>query len=336
MDWKGYSWNLRDGGGAGGPGFGRWAAANISGPDGNDYITMNITNAGNDPVGCEMFMSSGLGYGTYTIVVEKDFTTLDKNVVFGGLFPYFGGSPFIEFDVNEISAWDNEDADGYGANVPYVSHNSWYNGGASRTHTSAIMPSDTVTTHTLRWEPGIATYNSYIGTGTGGTLIKNSVHNTNIPVPSSEVPIINLWVYATGTPGGTDTDVPATSVVLRDFYWVPLTGSAPAFETTLSSYFVDGEATTVFIGDDSGRSYLTYFTPGKMSESSNPVAAIDTGIDHWTEVEWNIYATTAAENGSTYEFRVTDNGTPLNTYSQTPRWTIGTTPTTFKPQTIVC
>lgn len=337
MEWKGYTWNLRDGGAAGGPGFGQWAAANVSAPDGNDYVTLSITNpTGTMPIGCEMDMSTSLGYGTYTLVVEKDFTTLDKNHVFGGLFPYFGGSPFIEFDVNEISSWDGANAEGYGASVVYLSHNSWYNGGASRTHSTAVMPSDTVTTHTLRWEAGIATYNSYIGTGTGGTLIKNSVHNTNIPVPSSEIPIINLWVYNdSGSPDSGDLDAPATSVILRDFYWTPLTGAAPAFATTLSSYFADNDTTTPILGDAAGSS-ITSFTSGKMSEASNPVSAINTSSDYWTEVEWNIYATTAAENGSTYEFRITDSGTPLDTYRVEPRWTIGTTPTTFKGQTIIC
>src|SRR6187549_433387 len=41
--WKGYTWNLRDGG-TGGPGFGGWSNANVTGPDGNDYLTISITN----------------------------------------------------------------------------------------------------------------------------------------------------------------------------------------------------------------------------------------------------------------------------------------------------
>ena len=228
ISWKGYTWNTRDGGG--GPGFGTWSTSNVSGPDGSGYVTLSITNpSGSAPIGAEIINTSSLGYGTYTLVTGTRMDTLDKNIVFGGLFPYFGGSPFIEFDVGEISSWDAANADGYGPSVVYISHNSWYNNAASRTHSSVPIGSDQVHTFVLRWEPGIATYDTYIGTGTGGTRILHSVHTTSIPVPSTEVPIINLWVYNnSGTPNAGDLDAPATSIVLRDFTYTALSAPTPS------------------------------------------------------------------------------------------------------------
>ena len=228
VSWKGYTWDIREG--AGGPGFGTWAAANVSSVDGNGYLTLSITNpSGSAPIGAEIDNQTSLGYGTYTLVTGTRMDTLDKNIVFGGLFPYFGGSPFIEFDVGEISSWDAANADGYGPSVVYISHNSWYNGSFSRTHSSVPIGSDQVHTFVLRWEPGIATYDTYIGTGTSGTRLLHSVHTTSIPVPSTEVPIINLWVYNnSGSPDAGDLDAPATSIVLRDFTYAALTTPTPS------------------------------------------------------------------------------------------------------------
>ncbi len=78
------------------------------------------------------------------------------------------------------------------------------------------------------------------------------------------------------------------------------------------------------------------FQAGKLLESSSPMAAIDLTANKYTELEWVLTANSSAVTSTQYEFRVTKNGTALDTYSQTPKWTIGTTPTTFKGQTIIC
>lgn len=216
-------------GGTGGPGFGGWSHDNVIGPDANDYVRIRVTNpTGTAPIGAEMDnTTTGLGYGTYMLVAEADFTTLDKNIVFGGMFPYSGAGSGIEFDTGEISSWDGADAEGYGVGVNYVSVNSWYNSFANRTHNTAVIDSNTVHTFVFTWEPGKATYDIYQGTGTGGTLVLHAVHTTSIPVPASEVVVINMWLYDNGggtTPGtvaADDKDAPATTVILRDFSFTP-------------------------------------------------------------------------------------------------------------------
>lgn len=91
---------------------------------------------------------------------------------------------------------------------------------------------------------------------------------------------------------------------------------------SLSTQFADGDNTTAQLTAPSGKTTAD-FLAGEMSESSNPVAAIDLGVDEYTEVEWNLQATTYATDAATYDFRVTDNGTALDTYTVTPQWTIG-------------
>ena len=70
--WKGFNWQKRFWGGA--PQYNQsFDAANVSSPDANGYVTMNLSNpTGSAPAGAE-FQSSrqGFGYGTYSTTVEK-------------------------------------------------------------------------------------------------------------------------------------------------------------------------------------------------------------------------------------------------------------------------
>jgi len=230
VDWKGYTWDLRDGG-TGGPGFGGWSSANVVGPDANGYLTLKLTNpSGSAPIGCEIDnQTTGLGYGTYTVVVDARLDNLDKNIVFGGLFPYFYGNPYIEFDVNETSRWDSS------SNV-LISHNVWYGANDNITENGNNMnvPSDVVQTHRFIWEPGKATFDSFLGTGTGGTNYFHTVITNNVPAPSEEQVIVNLWAFAEGTPSSDDKDAPAKDVILRDFTFSALGSTPPATTYTVT------------------------------------------------------------------------------------------------------
>lgn len=97
----------------------------------------------------------------------------------------------------------------------------------------------------------------------------------------------------------------------------------PAFEMSLSANFVDGDATTALLTAPSGKTTGDFQT-GEICDISNPVPAIDLGSGKYTELEWCLQATANAENAAEYEFRVTYNGVSLDTYSVTPKWTIGT------------
>lgn len=97
-----------------------------------------------------------------------------------------------------------------------------------------------------------------------------------------------------------------------------------AFDLASSTNITDGEATTFQITAPSGKS-TSDFAAGEMYDVSNPSNSLNLGSDEYTELEWCIQATSDAEDGETYDFRVVySDGTELETYSVTPQWTIGT------------
>lgn len=100
--------------------------------------------------------------------------------------------------------------------------------------------------------------------------------------------------------------------------------AAPAFALASSTNFADSDATTAQLDAPSGKTSGADFQAGEMCETSNPAPAIDLGSGKYTEIEWNIQATSDAVNAQQYEFRVTYNGASLDTYTVTPKWTIGT------------
>jgi hypothetical protein len=264
ITWKGYTWDLKDGV-PDSPGFGAWSNANVTGPDGNGYITLKITNpTAIAPIGCEMVnQTTGLGYGIYTIVVGTALNALDKNIVLGGLFPFYYGNPYIEFDVNETSNWDGEFAD------VKISHNVWYGtdpDNPTKLGADYTVPADAVQTHRFIWAPGIAIFDSYLGTGTGGSNYFHTTVTNNVPVPSTEACIINLWVYSSGAPGADDIDAAATDIVIRDFTFLQ-----NCFIKSLSTQFADGDATTALLTAPADKTSGADFQAGKMSESSNPI-----------------------------------------------------------------
>jgi hypothetical protein len=84
-----------------------------------------------------------------------------------------------------------------------------------------------------------------------------------------------------------------------------------------------GTATTFRLTAPLGKSG-TDFEAGKISDDTNPLAGLDLGADKFTELEWSLIVNSWASQGDEFEFRITDNGTPLDAYAQTPKITIAT------------
>lgn len=101
--------------------------------------------------------------------------------------------------------------------------------------------------------------------------------------------------------------------------------ATPAFELAASANFTDGAATTAQLTPPAGKT-TGDFTAGQILDTSNPSGDINIASNNYTEVEWCVQATTDAVNAQQYEFRVTYSGVELNSYTQTPKWTIGTPP----------
>jgi uncharacterized protein YjaG (DUF416 family) len=66
------------------------------------------------------------------------------------------------------------------------------------------------------------------------------------------------------------------------------------------------------------------FTAGRISDDTNPLPSIDIGNNGNTEVEFVVKIASSVANGTQFKFRITDNGTPLDTYTVTPTVTVNT------------
>lgn len=225
FSWKGFNWVKRFWGGS--PQYnGVFASANVSGPDTNGYITVSLTNpTGVAPAGAE-FQSTrqGFGYGTYSTTVEKNLSTLQKEVVWGGLFTYdpLTEPGYTEIDLCEASAWGG--GAGYGESWPVTQgHGYWFDAtkapGEGNNTTVFDVRSDPVTTHRMVWEPGKITFETFAGEGFSGILLKRTVlEGETVPTPAKERVHFNLWVIGGG---GNPDKVEPESVVIRDFAFVP-------------------------------------------------------------------------------------------------------------------
>lgn len=230
FSWKSYSWAERDGG-TGAPGIGQWSAANVDAPDASGHIAMRLTNpTGSQPIGCEFNTQVG-GYGTYTCVIEGNWSTMGKDVVFGGMFTYGGGTPGQnEMDVDEVSAW--------GANVaPFMKHTLWYS--ATQNYAgAAFVPQNGISTHRLIWTEGSAIFRSWNGTDTTVAPAVETTFTTaggyTIPVPAGESLIFNLWA---SNYSGNGYAVSPFSCKIRDFTFVAAgTTSAGSLGTLQDSF----------------------------------------------------------------------------------------------------
>lgn len=92
----------------------------------------------------------------------------------------------------------------------------------------------------------------------------------------------------------------------------------------------DGEDTTAQLTAPSGKTSGSDFQAGRITDDFNPTSTINYGNSKYTEHEWAIQAISGqAQVGDIYNFRITQNGNVLDTYSVTPDWTIGTPFTTY-------
>jgi hypothetical protein len=66
------------------------------------------------------------------------------------------------------------------------------------------------------------------------------------------------------------------------------------------------------------------FAAGRISDDTNPLPSIDIGNDGNTEVEFCVRIADSVSNGTQFRFRITVNGTALDTYTVTPVVTVGT------------
>lgn len=102
--------------------------------------------------------------------------------------------------------------------------------------------------------------------------------------------------------------------------WNMITPSSNNFNLRLSDNFIDGASTTQqLVGGPN-------FIAGKIFESTNPAATLSLLKNQSTEYEWSLQAAANIPFATTYSFRITNNGTNLNTYDQCPSLTTQAAP----------
>jgi len=95
------------------------------------------------------------------------------------------------------------------------------------------------------------------------------------------------------------------------------------YVSTSGNVTAGGEATTARLTAPSGKT-TGDFTTGRRWDDENGDDSIDIVSDEYTELEWVLTTQSPATTSDYFEFRVYDGDTVLDTYTVTPKWTIGT------------
>lgn len=127
-------------------------------------------------------------------------------------------------------------------------------------------------------------------------------------------------VTMTATAGGTTTNVRGPGFVIRARV---ASVTFPVYVSASSNITAGGEATTAQLTAPSGKTTSDFVT-GRMWDNENGTDTIDITTDDYTEVEWCLIAQSPAVNGDYFDFRVYKGSTAADTYTVTPKWTIGT------------
>jgi hypothetical protein len=101
----------------------------------------------------------------------------------------------------------------------------------------------------------------------------------------------------------------------------PLDSALAAIVLAPSSYIAaSGADTTAQLTAPSGKTTAD-FDAGRIQDDENPADSVTISEDDYTELEWCMRFSDNALDNQQYEFRITKNGTPLDTYTVTPKAT---------------
>jgi hypothetical protein len=158
----------------------------------------------------EVNLTRSLGYGTYTFVVG-DTSHLSPAAVLGMYTLDLGGTTDSsnELDI-EVSRWGNPT----GRNAQYVVQPFYVPQNVFRFTAPAG-----VLTHTLRWEPGVASFQTTLGSTTkpGGKIVSSHLFTSEIPTPATETPYIDLFDFHHSFAG----EQRPSEVVIEKFEYLP-------------------------------------------------------------------------------------------------------------------
>jgi len=216
LSWKGFDWDVTNGGMAG---VAEGAASNVS-VDANGWLHLKITKSGNTWTASELFTTQKLGFGTYQWQIEGPIDTFDKNNVLG-LFPYgpaagIGSDGTNEIDI-EFSRWGIANA----PNADFTDYPASGNVIGETTFTFSLGGSTSATAR-FTWnatsiESSVLKGHQAMASETG--LLKKwkyAPNNPSVNIPQQALPLgINLWCFDAPPSDGQNVEI-----VLRDFQFV--------------------------------------------------------------------------------------------------------------------
>lgn len=103
----------------------------------------------------------------------------------------------------------------------------------------------------------------------------------------------------------------------------PLIGPHDIVLAASSNITASGENTTAQLTAPSGKTSGVDFQAGRIQDDENPADSVDLGIGKYGEFEYSIKAANHVANSDVYYFRIVDEfGNVLDTYTNTPQWTV--------------
>lgn len=140
---------------------------------------------------------------------------------------------------------------------------------------------------------------------------------------------VGLCIVSRNTVVANSETITAISATITSDSWAALgfvvkpgTVSNELYISASANITAGGEATTARLTAPSGKTTSDFVT-GRRWDDENGTDTIDITADDYTELEWCLKAVSPAEDDDYYEFRVYAGVSALDTYTVTPKWTIG-------------
>lgn len=118
------------------------------------------------------------------------------------------------------------------------------------------------------------------------------------------------------------TTATVTSSINASLTFALIPQSTPIIMAASSNITAGGANTTARLTAPSGKT-TSDFTAGRIQDDENPCDAINIAADQYTEIAWCLKFQSPAVDDDAYDFRVTVGGVALDTYTVTPRVTVG-------------
>jgi hypothetical protein len=176
--------------------------------DGDGFLHLRLSERDGRWISAEVVLTRALGYGTYVFTV-RDVSNLDPAATLG-LFTWDDQSAeqnHRELDI-EISQWGDSKI----LNAQYVVQPYYVPANVAR----FSAPAGTLT-HSLRWEPGRASFRTVRGTRADGTPVAQHEFTSGVPASGGERVRMNLYFFRF-SPVPPQKDV---EVVIERFQYLP-------------------------------------------------------------------------------------------------------------------